>query len=65
MHLVADIPSDRNLHRDKLAVEAGMEDLPKLAESSHLRSEAWEVDHLVLRRSRRHVGIFSLVQPCC
>lgn len=47
---VANVSSNRNLHRHKLAEQPGMQDFSELPKSSHFRSELGEVDHLMLRR---------------
>lgn len=50
VYLIANISSDRNLHRYKLAEKASVQDLSELPKSSHFRSELGKVHHLMLRR---------------
>ena len=60
MHLIANIPSDRNLHRHKLAEKPRVQDFSELPESSDIRSEFWEVLHFVFGWGGRHFWIFAV-----
>jgi hypothetical protein len=60
MHLIANISSDRNLHRHKLAEQSRVQDFSELPESAHIRSKLWEVHHFVLGWGGRHFWIFAV-----
>lgn len=47
VYFVANVSSNWDLHAHELAVQAGVKDFPELSKCSHLRGEAWEVDHLM------------------
>lgn len=59
VHLVANVPADRNLHRHELAVQARVQDLAELAEGADLGRQAREVDHLVFGGLSGHGGVFA------
>jgi hypothetical protein len=65
MHFISNIPSDGNLHRHKLAKQAGVQDFSELSESSHIRSQFGEVDHFVLGWGGRHFGVFGAEDVGC
>jgi hypothetical protein len=65
VHFIANVASNRNLHRHELAEQSSVQDFPELPESSHFGSELREVDHLMLRRRGRHLRIFALEYRCC
>jgi hypothetical protein len=50
VHFIANVSSNRNLHRHELAEQSSVQDFPELPESSHFGSELWEIDHLMLGR---------------
>lgn len=59
MYFVTNITADRDLHCYKLAVESSVQHLSELPKGPHLRREVLEVEHLVLWRVRRHLGVFA------
>ena len=52
MYFISNITTNRNLHRHKLRVHAGMQHLAENAKLANVLCQALEVDELVRRRRR-------------